>query len=605
MRSGAVITAEDLISEVLARNPRLEAVFESRGLLECGGANGPREAIGFFARAHRVDTVALLAELNDAMNGRPVPAPPRPSLRSTPTPPPLYRRFVRAAIICTMTLGATFGAFNLLWIHWALGPVPPAHNSVHATFQVTGFVLLFLMGVAYQVVPRFLGTRLALRRLAEATFFLGLGGLLLRAYGQLGSLVPATAPVLLAGAIVQLLGVVGFALVLAVTWVSVRPRLEPFHLGLAAGLVGWIAAAALLVAGGVAAWRAADAEASIPWNEPFYLAALFGGTLAFVEGITLRTASVFLGVRPAHGRLAVLAIVLGQLGTALTVVGKIWCQGRPAMLAVMNVGLLASAVGFTLFVAAARVLTRRVQPADDDPVPAFGARAAFVAGLLFAALAGLYGGMSLTGHIPPSALYDGARHALGLGFITMLIFSMGRRMLPVFDGAALRWTSASTAGLVLICVGLVMRELQVVVFLFHWPELLRVSGMSGLVAATGVCLCGGGLLATLSRRRRAERDTGAGCEPANGANAGLPFLLGPESTIAAILRAFPAALPVLLAEGFTPLANPVARQTIARVTTLRSACALTGRDLDAVLARLRAACPESPASRRSLPIIRA
>jgi len=147
-----------------------------------------------------------------------------------------------------------------------------------------------------------------------------------------------------------------------------------------------------------------------------------------------------------------------------------------------------------------------------------------------------------------------------------------------------------------------MRELQVVVFLFHWPGLLRVSGMSGLVAATGVCLCGGALLATL-RRRRGENDASAGRAPTSVASAGAPFSIAPESTIAAIVTAYPAALPILLAEGFNPLANPIARRTIARVTTLRSACALTGRDLDAVLARLRAACPAPAQRRRSLPIV--
>ena len=73
----------------------------------------------------------------------------------------IYRRFLRASLWCTLTLGATFGAWNLLFIHLSLGEVPPSHQWVHASFQILGFIQLFIFGVALQVVPRFLGTRLA------------------------------------------------------------------------------------------------------------------------------------------------------------------------------------------------------------------------------------------------------------------------------------------------------------------------------------------------------------------------------------------------------------------------------------------------------------
>ena len=36
----------------------------------CGGANGPVEPIGFFARVHQVDPPQLLRDLNDYAAGR-------------------------------------------------------------------------------------------------------------------------------------------------------------------------------------------------------------------------------------------------------------------------------------------------------------------------------------------------------------------------------------------------------------------------------------------------------------------------------------------------------------------------------------------------------
>jgi hypothetical protein len=411
--------------------------------------------------------------------------------------PRLYRRFVIAAVLCTMTLGASFGAYNLLWMHWALGPLPPAHNAFHASFQVTGFVLLFVMGFAYQLAPRFLARRLALPGVARATFVLALGGLLLRGYGQFGRLLPAKR----AGA------VAGFAAVLARTWGSTRPRpaFAPFQIALAAGLSGWLAAGALLVAGGVAALKAGDAEAAVRWNEPFYLAALLGGTLPFIQGVTLRAGSAFLGVREPRARPAVAAIALGQAGAALTVIGRALGGGHRGALELVAYGLLVSAASVALFLAATGVLARRVRrSAIATSATTRGARAAFVSMAAYAALAALYGAMELAGHAPPSALYDGARHALGLGCITMLIFSMASRMLPAFERSVARWPSCTSLGLALIVAGLVAREFQVAAFLLRQPALLRVSGLSGLVAAAGVCLCGAAILATL-RARPARR----------------------------------------------------------------------------------------------------
>jgi hypothetical protein len=415
--------------------------------------------------------------------------------------PPLYRRFVVAAVLCTMTLGATFGAYNLLWIHWALGPLPPGHNAFHASFQVTGFVLMFLMGFAYQLVPRFLGTSLAFPRVARATFFLALGGLLLRGYGQFGRLLPSTAAVLAAGALAQLLAIGAFAATLGATWraTSPRPRPEAFHAGIAAGLVGWLAAGGLLVAGGAAAWRAGDADAAVRWNEPFYLAALVGGTLPFIQGVTLRAGRAFLGVRAPRVRLAVASIVVGQLGAALAVLGRSLPGGHRWGATLIALGLLGSAAGVAAFLVATGALGRG---AANGKATTRAARAAFGGMAVYAALAGLYGAMELSGHAPPSALYDGARHALGLGCITMLIFALGSRMIPAFERGAARWPSCTAAGLVLIGAGFVGRELQVAAFMLPWPALLRVSGLSGVVAAAGVSLCGAALLATLRHAAR-------------------------------------------------------------------------------------------------------
>jgi len=84
------------------------------------------------------------------------------------------------------------------------------------------------------------------------------------------------------------------------------------------------------------------------------------------------------------------------------------------------------------------------------------------------------------------------------------------------------------------------------------------------------------LLATLLRKPR-SLTLGARSHPAA------------DMKVAEIIARWPLALEVLVAQGFTPLANPVARKTLARAVTLEQACRLQGRDPDQVLAELRRA----------------
>ncbi|MFW5829628.1 MAG: DUF1858 domain-containing protein [Planctomycetota bacterium] len=72
--------------------------------------------------------------------------------------------------------------------------------------------------------------------------------------------------------------------------------------------------------------------------------------------------------------------------------------------------------------------------------------------------------------------------------------------------------------------------------------------------------------------------------------------IDPDITVAELLERHPAALPVLVAHGFKPLANPVMRRTMARLITLRGACARRDVDLDTVLDAIAAA--ETPDSDR-------
>ncbi len=406
----------------------------------------------------------------------------------------LYRRFLRASLWCTLTLGAAFGAWNLLSIHLSLGEMPPSHQSVHATFQILGFIQLFIFGIAVQVVPRFLGTRLAHPRLAKAVFVLALAAVLLRSYGALEERVPAALEATAASAFLELSATLLFAGVVWATWRTSSAKREAFQAFLALGTAGWAASALLLCAGAVRALVEHDVASAAAWNEAFYLCALFGGALPFVQGVLMRAGPLLLGMAKEVARAPVAMALFGACGTALCVLGAAPPGPGPCFL---DAGLLC--------VAAAAVLTARMRVAEGgvgDHTPAI-VRTALIFSGVFAVLASLYAVLDLAGGAAPRLLFDAARHAFGLGFLTLMIFGMAGRIVPAFAGRDLRWPRLRSWGAILIATGAALRMVQVLAALTGWEWPLFISGPSGVLAAAGVILASASILGTLRSPRAA------------------------------------------------------------------------------------------------------
>jgi hypothetical protein len=544
----APIDQDASVRAVLARHPHLHAVFARHGLGGCGGAAGPDESIALFATMHRVDLRALVDELNRATEH-----PPDAEARASGTPEPasdlLYCPFIIAALLATLTLGATFGAYNLACVQLALGPIPPPHNWVHASFQIFGFVLLFIMGIGYHAVPRFLGAPLPSRPLAAASLWLIIGGIFLRTYGQLGVIAPATSLAHGLGATALLAGTVTFGGSLVLSFRRARARLELFHLYLGIGTAAWIVAAGLCF----------SAEQG---SEMLYQVALFGGALSWIQGMLLRVGAGFLGLQPPRTRLCAGALALGTVGLALVLLGH---AAAPLFVA----------ADVVLFAYGARLLSRRVH--RQDLALARISDLAIGWSIVFALLAAAWSIDVLTGQAPPSLLWDAARHAFGLGFVTLMIFALAGRVLPIFGGSELAWPRLRWYGACLIAIGVAARQMELVATLAGAPSLLVISGTSGIVAAVGVFSCAVSIWVTLARAGRSLA-------------VARPIAIDEAALVGPLIDAHPELLPVLIAAGFGPLANPIARRTIARAVSLGTACALHRIDLASLLERLRAAC---------------
>jgi hypothetical protein len=579
------ILGSDNVRAVLARFPATSAVFERHGLLGCGGKSGPDERIDLFARVHQIDLLALLDALNAARLESSGPEAP-----VLPEAAPIYPPFLKTALVATLSLGATFGAYNLLWIHLALGPLPPSHNVAHAGFQLFGFVLLFIMGVSYHAFPRMSGVELRRRGVARSTLWSAIGALVLVCYGRFGAFLPGTSSALLLGSLLELLTVSGWAWVLASTARASKAR-DPYLRFSAAGTGWWIVSAALLV---VSAWRAfgaGDADLASASNEAIYAAALFGGALSWIQGMILRTGPAFLAVPSDRPRIATLSFVFGQAGALLLVIGRARL-GEAGGSTLTSFGLIATAVSVFALLLAVQPF-RRAEPEPAGPLADFRwmIQLASSAGILFCALAVAYALIDLTGGAATKLMFDGARHAFALGFVTLTIFAYAGRVLPIFGGVDLRHPRLRSIGGYLIAAGVLLREAQVGAALGADPRLMIVSGVSGVVAATGVVLCSISIWSTLGANRRAEKEE-TDLAP-----------LAADTNVARLLESHPEALSILIEGGFAPLANPILRNTMARAVTLAQACRMHGIPVEPLLERLRQSCSHQPRSRPGLKVL--
>ena len=164
------------VADIVKACPTARRVFDKYGLKGCGGEHGPTEALEFFAAVHNVDVDALVRELNAEMRN--------PSKEEYVYQESLgdfiYRRFFKAGIAIVLSVGALWGAINLLQIAQGgtflqVRLVPAIQAHAHA--MIFGWMGLFVMGFAYQSFPRFKYVTLWRADLANLTLYLMLIGI--------------------------------------------------------------------------------------------------------------------------------------------------------------------------------------------------------------------------------------------------------------------------------------------------------------------------------------------------------------------------------------------------------------------------------------------
>lgn len=572
-----MLTPQTMLPDLLARHPEARPVFDRYGLSGCGGPLGPHETIQFFARTHGVEESRLMEEIRGAIAEAAagvVQDVEAPSVADT-----IYRRFFLGAIAVMLTAGASWG----VWLLWSIGlnrdffSVSLHHVNAHGHAQIFGWVGLFIMGFAYQAFPRLWHTRLAAPRLAAASFPVMVAGIAVSTVGLTAPLTGWGVAATVAGGALELAAIVTFVALILTTFLRSKARLEPY--------VGFVLAAlAFFVAqGAFSLWHSYKTLVAptmmdlvmqvMTWQGALRDLQVQGMALLMILGVSQRMLPALFEVPALRPRRAwtalgiLLAAIAGEIGFFQVYIKT----GQPFWAAMTLLPKLMLAIGCVM-VAWPWKLWRPLRTADGGPErsakfirAAWGWLAISLAMMLLTPVYQAASGMAF------SHAYSGAiRHAITVGFISLMIMGYAAKVAPTLAGVDGRTLTALWLPFLLVNTGCFLRvSLQT---LTDWsPAFYPVIGVSGVLELTGMAIWGAHLGRIMWRSRRNDA-------PAFDAGAA-PAAIEPTHSPAQVIEWFPATRPVFEAYGFGLINNPALRRTMARRVTLSQAARLHGAPL--------------------------
>lgn len=434
-------------------------------------------------------------------------AAPLPALQTASIANWIYRPFFIAAIVLTLTLGATWGAM-LLWrigISSSFTSLSIHEVNAHGEAQLFGWVGLFIMGFAYQAFPRMWHTRLAAPRFAAAAFAFMLAGLVLRTIGMtLSGSWEAALPAAMIGGGLQLLAITIFLLQLLFTFERRRAAFEPF-MGFTAVALAWFALSSAFSVWHTWTTMSATSRKELLFHIGTYQAALrdsqiHGVALMMILGVSIKVLPSMFGLPRLDNRRTIAALFVLTLAIAGEIsffIAYRWTEAMQlagvvyAMWVLLAAGVAAIILPWKFW---------RPLPLPDGRSDKF-VRAAYIwlaISLTMLLLFPLY--QALSGLPFSHAYYGAVRHAITVGFISMMIMGIGAKVIPALGGVAHSSLSGLWVPFVLVNTGCALRVgLQPLTD--GQPWVFRILGISGTLEVLGLAVWGVSLIAILLRRK--------------------------------------------------------------------------------------------------------
>ncbi|MHC4839338.1 MAG: DUF542 domain-containing protein [Planctomycetota bacterium] len=587
---------EQMLPELLAEYPQLRPVFDRYGLKGCGGNLGPSESLEFFAKTHGVEPSQLYAELEEALGDD------APDEVTEHWADSIYRWFFAAGVIIALSAGAAFGTYMMFQMGEEGSVYAPGIHAMnaHAHLMIYGFIGMFVFGFGYQALPRFKHTSLKHPNLAALSGVLLLLGLALRFFGEFFGQAETMSLIgtdsagfyaAMVGTAIELVAFGLFAGVLTSTYRASGKKLETYDLFVISS-VFWFALSLVYSGGHFWALAASDnagvliARVAV-LQDPLRNMQLYGAIGFLIFGVFFRFLPPVFGFRNPGDNLYRRMLWVVNVGLALLLVGSLfqsatkrgWIDAGLSLNAwrgIYSVGALMLAGGLIAMVIGFRPW-RKVS-VKDRSVKFF--RAAFfwlTVTLLMLLLQPVWFAVVVEGF--GHGFLWGMRHAMTLGFVTMTIIAVSIKIVPTLNGIDTGKLSALMGIFVALNIATVGR-VGIEMATDFSPDALVLMAPAGAFVFMILLMWGVHLFQNMRPREDDSVETS----------------ITAQSKVGGVIKRWPETLEVFIAHGFTLLANPIARRTMARGVSLEQACRMKDKDLTALIAALKAATDEEAES---------
>lgn len=391
-----------------------------------------------------------------------------------------------------MLLPGTFlGVWSLIAIssrHTA-SSVSAAWVQAHGHAQIFGWIGTFILGIGFYSIPKLRRMNPFALGAAWGCWVLWTSGVSLRWIAGVYQwhwrvLLPLSAAMELAAFLIFFASVSGHR-----PKDSGKQALEGWVFVVIAASLGLLAT--LIVNFVATLWiaiRSGTPEFPLSFDQRFLVLETWGFLVPFVWGFSAKWLPVFLGLRPVRTRVLLCALGLNSAGVITAAAG--WTR--------LAVWLLLAGILTAVF--ALRLVERTERAAKVSGVhtsfPIF-VRLAYAWAVMAGALA-IWASSVGNSH----GIWGASRHALTVGFLAMMVFCVGQRVLPAFSGMRLLFsTKAMFVSLLLLTVGCTLRvgsEVLAYQGYAQWAwSWLPVSALTEMSAVTAFAL---NLLVTFTRQ---------------------------------------------------------------------------------------------------------
>ena len=414
----------------------------------------------------------------------------QPHIRSERQSQTLIEAFLVSGLFFLLLPGTFLGVWNLIGIsrRQALAALSPAWLEAHGQAQIFGWVGSFILGIGFYSLTKMQSIRTFPVRKGWASWSFWTAGVVLRWLGGVTGwewrwVLPASG----------LFELVGF-LLFFLTVRKHRPADGP------SGKATWMLLVILstcvflltLVINAVVLFRLAvsGSTPAVPHLLDLQLVtmAIWGVLVPTIWGFNARWLQIFAGFQQPRPTWLFAACGISLTGIALVFFDQ-W--GISALLFVASA--LTSIQGL-------RVWRRAVQPAKVHNIhPSFPhfLRVAYV-WLLIASLLGCLA--ALRDH--SGGLWGASRHALTVGFVALMVFTIGQRVLPAFCGMRVLWSKELMFwSLTLLNLGCLLRVgMEPLAYELDWQIAWRLLPVSGVIELTAVTVFALNLVGTLMQK---------------------------------------------------------------------------------------------------------